>query len=186
MQEAEALAAEKPRFMHKTVRGYQPNRGPKDVLNPSHYNQKLRTFLEDSLDECEDTPIAFPAYVEAYFKENLLKRYNLIRYLKAEIRREKAKNQLRRKFVETQKGKTEQRQLSKNLVSSFKDCIDQVLAEKDARMAAASKDGKFQRATRSELKDVERRKILENFVENDEALGQLLDFISSHYIQSNE
>ena len=42
------------------------------------------------------------------------------------------------------------------------------------------------RATRSTLKEIEKRKILENFVENDEALGQLLDFISSHYIQSNE
>jgi len=36
--------------------------------------------------------------------------------------------------------------------------------------------------TRSSLKEIEKRKILENFVENDEALGQLLDFISSHYI----
>lgn len=36
------------------------------------------------------------------------------------------------------------------------------------------------------MKEIEKRKILENFVENDEALGQLLDFISSHYIQSNE
>lgn len=47
--------------------------------------------------------------VEGYFKENLLKRYNLIRYLKAEIRREKAKNELKRKLIEDQKSKTEQR-----------------------------------------------------------------------------
>jgi len=38
--------------------------------------------------------------VEGYFKENLLKRYNLIRYLKAEIRREKQKNMMKRKFIE--------------------------------------------------------------------------------------
>ena len=37
---------------------------------------------------------------------------------------------------------------------------------------------------RAQLNDGDRRKILENFVENDEALGQLLDFISSHYIQA--
>ena len=42
------------------------------------------------------------------------------------------------------------------------------------------------KAKRSSLKEIEKRRILENFVENDEALGQLLDFISSHYIQSNE
>lgn len=39
--------------------------------------------------------------------------------------------------------------------------------------------------SRSNLQDGDKRKILENFVENDEALGQLLDFISSHYIKSN-
>jgi hypothetical protein len=31
----------------------------------------------------------------------------------------------------------------------------------------------------------DKRLILENFVENDEALGQLLDFISNMYIQPN-
>jgi len=69
--------------------------------------------------------------VEGYFKENLLKRYNLIRYLKAEIKREKAKNALKRKLIEDQKSKTEQRQLSKNLVTSFRDCIDSVLRERE-------------------------------------------------------
>ena len=38
--------------------------------------------------------------VEGYFKDNLLKRYNLIRYLKAEIRREKFKNNMKRKMIE--------------------------------------------------------------------------------------
>ena len=45
--------------------------------------------------------------------------------------------------------------------------------------------GPYKRVSRQELKPIEKRKILENFVENDEALGQLLDFISSHYIQPN-
>ena len=39
---------------------------------------------------------------------------------------------------------------------------------------------------RTNLQDADRRKVLENFVENDVALGQLLDFISSHYIQANK
>ena len=73
--------------------------------------------------------------VEDYFKENLLKRYNLIRYLKAEIRREKNKNAAKRRLIEDQKSKTEQRQLSKNLVMSFRDCIDQVLQERDRNIA---------------------------------------------------
>ena len=110
--------------------------GPTDVKNPKNYNQKLTTFLEDSLDDCEDEPQLFPGMVEAYFKDNLLKRYNLIRYLKAEIRREKARNELKRKLIEDQKSKTEQRQLSKNLVTSFRDCIDSVLREREKTMNA--------------------------------------------------
>ena len=105
----EALAQEKPRFLHKTVRGFQTSKGPADVHNPKNYNQKLTMFLEDSLDDCEDDPQRFPGTVENYFKDNLLKRYNLIRYLKAEIRREKEKNMMKRKFIEDQKSKTEQR-----------------------------------------------------------------------------
>ena len=53
-------------------------------------------------------------------------------------------------------------------------------------MANAKANVPIVKATRSSLKEIEKRKILEDFVENDEALGQLLDFISSHYIQSNE
>lgn len=36
--------------------------------------------------------------------------------------------------------------------------------------------------SRANLNDNDRKKVLEMFVENDDALGQLLDFISSHYI----
>lgn len=170
--------------MHKTIRGFEANRGPRDVHNPKNYNQKLTNFLEDTLDDCEETPQLFPKAVEGFFKENLLKRYNLIRYLKAEIKREKAKNAMKRKVIEDQKSRTEQRQLSKNLVTSFRDCIDKVLSERDTKVMKKTY-GLSQpptKAFRSSLKDIEKKKILENFVENDEALGQLLDFISSHYI----
>ena len=75
--------------------------------------------------------------------------------------------------------------MSKNLVTSFRDCIDQVLVERDRNMTYNNyKPGANPqpKAARSNLKEIEKRKILESFVENDEALGQLLDFISSHYI----
>ena len=67
--------------------------------NPRNYNQKLRSFVHDQLDECENKPERFPFMVETYFQENLLKRYNLIRYLKAEIRQEKIKNAMKRKIL---------------------------------------------------------------------------------------
>ena len=39
---------------------------------------------------------------------------------------------------------------------------------------------------RANLNDNDRKKVLEMFVENDDALGQLLDFISSRYIQGKK
>jgi len=45
--------------------------------------------MEDALDDTEENPHEFPQVVESYFKDNLLRRYNLIRYLNAEIRRER-------------------------------------------------------------------------------------------------
>lgn len=38
-------------------------------------------------------------------------------------------------------------------------------------------------ANRKDLGPTDLKKVLELFVENDEALGQLLDFISSHYMK---
>ena len=63
-----------------------------------------------------------------------------------------------------------------------------MLYERQATQALNTKPGQPipPKPTRSSLKEIEKRRILENFVENDEALGQLLDFISSHYIQSSE
>ena len=56
MQEAEAQAQTKPRFLRKTHRGFQHQKGPSAVKNPKNYNQKLTGFLEDALDDCEEDP----------------------------------------------------------------------------------------------------------------------------------
>jgi len=56
VQEAAAEANYKPKYMHKIRRGYGPGRGPTAVGNPKNYNQKLTSFIEDSLYECEDRP----------------------------------------------------------------------------------------------------------------------------------
>ena len=106
--------------MHKIHRGFAEGKGPSSVHDPKHYNQKFSSFIEDSLYECEDRPTRFPHLVENYFQENLLRRFNFINYIKAEIRREKLKNDIKRKLMEDQKAKNEQRQLSKTLVNNFK------------------------------------------------------------------
>ena len=47
---------------------------------------------------------------------------------------------MKRKVIEDQKSKTEQRQLSKNLVVSFRDCIDKVLSERDTKILKNAKE----------------------------------------------
>lgn len=59
-----------------------------------------------------------------------------------------------------------------------------MIQEREHRINENSK-GAYVKVRRSDLRPLEKRKILENFVENDEALGQLLDFISSHYVQGS-
>jgi hypothetical protein len=58
----------------------------------------------------------------------------MIKYLKAEIRREKIKNEVKRRLIQDQKTKNDQRQLSKTLVNSFKNCINNVLGDKERRV----------------------------------------------------
>ena len=58
------------------------------------------------------------------------------------------------------------------------------MGDKEKRVQAAMPD-KFVKLNRAHLNDADRKKVLEMFVENDDTLGQLLDFISSHYIQNS-
>lgn len=84
-------------------------------------------------------------------------------------------------MLEERKANIEQRKLSKTLVTSFKECIGKVLGEKEKRKRTDNPQ-KFVKLHKSDLQPCDKRLILENFVENDEALGQLLDFISNMYI----
>lgn len=93
--------------MKKTVRGFAEGSGPSAVHDPRNYNQKFSKFIEDSLYACADDPPQFPVLVENYFQENLLRRFNMIKYLKAEIRREKAKNEVKRRLLQDQKMKND-------------------------------------------------------------------------------
>ena len=114
--------------MKKTIKGFPEGKGPRSVHEPRFYHQHFSKFVEEALYQCEGNPTHFPHLVEGYFEENLMRRFNMIKYLKAEIRREKAKNELKRSLIQEQKTKNEQRLLSKTLVSNFKNCIDTVLS----------------------------------------------------------
>ena len=42
--------------MKRTVRGFEKSTGPMALQDPKNYNQKLRGYLEDALDEAEEEP----------------------------------------------------------------------------------------------------------------------------------
>ena len=67
VQEAEALAAEKPKFMKKVIRGFEEGKGPADVNKPENYQQKFRTYIEDAFYEADENPRRFPHLVENFF-----------------------------------------------------------------------------------------------------------------------
>ena len=77
---------------------------------------------------------------------------------------------MKRRLLEERKANIEQRKLSRTLVSSFKECITKVLSEKEKRKQDANPQ-KFVKLHKSDLQAQDKRLILENFVENDEALG---------------
>ena len=46
--------------MKRTVRGFEKSTGPMALQDPKNYNQKLRGYLEDALDDAEEEPQIFP------------------------------------------------------------------------------------------------------------------------------
>lgn len=67
------------------------------------------------------------------------------------------------------------------MVNAFKQCVDNVISEKQTRLQVALNNPSA-RVHESDLVNVDKKRILENFVENDDALGLLLDFISNQYV----
>lgn len=74
------------------------------------------------------------------------------------------------------------------MVGTFKKSISQVLNDKNtqAKLNASQVYPTVTKANvkKQDLNGMEKRKILETFVENDDALGLLLDFISTRHVQN--
>ena len=78
-----------------------------------------------------------------------------------------------------QKEKIDQRQLSKTLVLAFKTCVNNMMAQKEVQIKNTQGTSFVNGTTAPKhLKNIDKIKIIESFVENDKVLGQLLDFIS--------
>lgn len=75
------------------------------------------------------------------------------------------------------------------LVETFKKCVEQIKNEKQQNRninIPAPEKGIYRPSVGvDDLNSHEKRKVLEAFVENDDALGLLLDFISSKHMHPN-
>ncbi len=111
-----------------------------------------------------------------------MKKFGQIQYLREQIKAQQRKTAAKRSDIREKKQKVDQRMLSKTLVTAFKQCADNVVAEKQQRIQEATND---RTAKVKDLNRNDKKRILENFVENDDALGQLLDFISNQYMHSH-
>lgn len=108
-----------------------------------------------------------------------MRKYKQQQKLKQELMQIQQKNEQRRLVLQEQKQKVDQRQLSKILVNAFKASVDQVMQEKQNNSKGGGARSETHIGHGSNTSQVDKRRILETFVENDEALGQLLDFIST-------
>ena len=71
-------------------------------------------------------------------------------------------------------------------METFKRSVETIRAQKEAARSANLKAaGATERhlVSKEDLNAAEKRRVLESFVENDEALGLLLDFISNKHLQ---
>ena len=64
--------------MRKQPKGYGEGKGPSDLQNSLNYNVRLAQFIEDSYYDFEDNPEEIPYAIEEYFKDNLMRRFNMI------------------------------------------------------------------------------------------------------------
>ena len=181
----------KAKYSHKFPRPYAEGEGPTDFANSKNYNQRLTEFIQDELDFCKidnqrHTIEVVADNVEAHFKENLIRRFDQIQEMKMKIEEQRLKNLKRERVKRFLQIKHQQTEQSHKLVSILKDCIEYVRTRKqDAVQENYEKLGlkKQVRVSKEDLNGAEKRRVLEAFVENDEALGLLLDFISSKHLQ---
>lgn len=175
------------RFQPSFSRPFMEGQGPVDVRKTKNYNQKLTSFIQDELDFCKIDHMnhsinVVSNNVENYFKQNLIRRFDQIQDLKQRIaeqqlknfKKDKMKAQLTEKFFPTEQ--------SQHLIQTFKACLDREIQVKHHnRLDNLRADGRII-TTKENLNSIDKRRVLEAFVENDIALSLLLDFISQQQV----
>lgn len=176
------------KFQTKFARPFLEGQGPQDTKMTKNYNQKFTQFVQDELDFAKIDRMnhginTVAENVETHFKDNLIRRFDQIQELKMKIaekqmrmrQKEQAKQALVEKFHMTQE--------SKHLVDTFNNIVESTTQNKDLTRTMNMGPKKTKTVSKENLTGGEKRKILEQFVENDQALGLLLDFISSKHLQ---
>ena len=106
--------------------------------------------------------------------------------LKQKIALQQATNARRERAKRVLIEKHKQSRSSQRLVETFKRSVETIRTQKEvARQANLKAPGAAERhvVSKEDLNAAEKRRVLESFVENDEALGLLLDFISNKHLQ---
>lgn len=124
--------------------------------------------------------------IEKYFKDSLVRRVEQMQELKQKIALQQATNTRRERAKRALIEKHKQSRSSQRLVETYKRSVETIRAQKEAaRSANLRAAGATERhvVSKEDLNAAEKRRVLESFVENDEALGLLLDFISNKHLQ---
>lgn len=124
--------------------------------------------------------------IEKYFKDSLIRRFDQIQELKQQIAREQVINAKKEKAKKALLEKHKQSKSSQKLVQTFKRSVEAIRSQKEETRRANFKqtDGVPRPVvSKEDLNAAEKRRVLEAFVENDDALGLLLDFISNKHLK---
>lgn len=112
------------------------------------------------------------------FKEDYERRQAVLRQARDRLNAQIQQNQARQRRIAEQKHLVAQKKQAQVLVQTFKNAINAVVEERKQKLQKPF-------LTKDQLQPQEKKQILELFVENDNTLSHLLEFISSKLVDSN-
>ncbi|CDW88794.1 UNKNOWN [Stylonychia lemnae] len=168
----------KLKYMSRITHGFKEGAGPSDMKKTFLYNAKFTQQLFDIIEATnkDNKPTAY--MVEQLFKDNAQRREDMIQNLRDKLERQKQINQMKEIQVRQQKQLVSQKKESEILVKTFKNCIEAVILDKKDRL-------NLNNLTKEDLYSSDKKRTLELFVENDNTLSHLLEFISGKLIDQD-
>lgn len=105
----------------------------------------------------------------------MAKKYAQVGKMQRELENVRAENMRKSQIVKAKKELIDQRHMSKVLVQAFRQSVEQVTAEKFTRKQGCKSEASLMEKKPAQqtgaLNNADKKRILETFVENDDALG---------------